>query len=334
VSRKISIKRKDFDIVSQASNGKTVTDKQAKNMNKHSIDVFGLGQCSLDYIGKVGTYPPADVKCEFSGLVIQGGGPVATALVALSRWGLSCSFSGVIGNDVFGTMIVESLVKENVDAGNIITREDCDSQFAFIISEPGRGRRTIFWRRPTGPALEPKEINYKMIKKTRILHTDGLFIKAALSACKYARENGIPVSVDAGTLRDGMLDLARFSDFFIASETFASALVGDNDPQEACYRLSELGPSVVGVTLGDKGSIALTDGEIIHQPAYPVKAIDTTGCGDVFHAGFIYGILQKWSARKSLDFAAWAAAMVSCYMGGRTGIPSIRQVNDWKRKNE
>jgi ribokinase len=333
VSRKISIKEKDFDNVSQTFKGKIVTGKKARNMNRYAIDIFGLGQCSLDYIGKVGAYPPADVKCEFSGLVIQGGGPVATALVALSRWGLSCAFSGVIGNDVFGTMITESLVKEAVDTGNIMIREDCDSQFAFIVSEPGRGRRTIFWRRPTGAALESDEVKYEMIKKARMVHTDGLFIEAALSACKFAKESGIPVSVDAGTLRDGMLDLARFSDFFITSETFASSLVGGNDPLEACYRLSELGPRVVGVTLGDRGSITLSDGVIIEQPAYSVDAIDTTGCGDVFHSGFIYGILKEWSVRKSLDFAAWTAAMVSCKMGGRTGIPSLLQVEEWKQKN-
>jgi sulfofructose kinase len=333
VSRKISIKRKDFDIVSQTFKGKIATVKQARNMNKYAMDIFGLGQCSIDYIGKVGAYPPADVKCEFSGLVIQGGGPVATALVALSRWGLTCAFSGVIGNDVFGSMITESLVKEDVDTGNIRIRENCDSQFAFIVSEPGRGRRTIFWRRPTGPPLESEEVNYEMIKKARMVHTDGLFIEAALSACKCARETGILVSVDAGTLRDGMLDLARFSDFFIASEKFASSLVGRDDPLEACHRLSELGPRMVGVTLGDRGSIAISNGEIIEQPAYSVDAIDTTGCGDVFHAGFIYGILQEWSVAKSLDFAAWAAAMVSCEMGGRTGIPSRRQVKEWKHKN-
>lgn len=301
-------------------------------MNKYTIDIFGLGQCSLDYIGKVGTYPPADVKCEFSDLVTQGGGPVATALVALSRWGLSCAFSGVIGNDLFGTMILESLAQEHVHTGNIKIREDGDSQFAFIVSEPGRGRRTIFWRRPTGMSLQPDEVDYGMIRKARMVHTDGLFIEAALSACRCARENGIPISVDAGTLREGMLDLARFSDFFIASETFATSLVGGDDPLEACYRLSELGPCVVGVTLGDRGYIALNDGEIIQQPAYPVDAVDTTGCGDVFHAGFIYGILQEWSIKKSLDFAAWTAAMVSCKMGGRTGIPSLRQVKEWEEK--
>ena len=64
--------------------------------------VWGLGQCCLDYIGKIVSYPPPDTKCEFSDMVIQGGGPVATALVALSRWGVPCAFAGVIGDDQFG----------------------------------------------------------------------------------------------------------------------------------------------------------------------------------------------------------------------------------------
>ena len=62
-------------------------------VSKRALQVFGLGQCSLDCLGKIEAFPPPDVKCEFSDRVIQGGGPVATALVALSRWGLSCSFA-------------------------------------------------------------------------------------------------------------------------------------------------------------------------------------------------------------------------------------------------
>lgn len=68
-------------------------------------EVYGLGQCSLDYIGKIKSYPPADSKCEFTGLVIQGGGPVATALAALSRWGITCALAGVVGDDPFGHQI-------------------------------------------------------------------------------------------------------------------------------------------------------------------------------------------------------------------------------------
>jgi ribokinase len=282
--------------------------------------IFGLGQCALDYIGIIEAYPPPDVKCEFANMAIQGGGVVATALVALSRWQLPCYMAGIVGDDLFGTAIADSLRKENVDTGGLIVRNGASSQFAFIVSEPGIGRRTIFWQRPTGIPLQPDELDLDVLGRSRALHTDGLFTEASLFACHTAKKAGIPVIVDAGTLREGMLEMVPLSDCFIASETFSQAVA--ENPLETCRILSGLGARFVGVTLGEKGYIALVGGRIIEKPAYPVTAIDTTGCGDVFHAGVTYGITNGWDAEKSLDLGAWAAALVSTQMGGRKGIPA------------
>jgi sugar/nucleoside kinase (ribokinase family) len=71
------------------------------------------------------------------------------------------------------------------------------------------------------------------------------------------------------------------------------------------------------------------DGDrIIERPAYPAEAVDTTGCGDVFHGGFSYGLVQGWDVDKSLDFAAWAAAKVSLKLGGRAGIPTLEEIRN------
>jgi len=295
---------------------------------KKKIQVFGLGQCCLDYIGKIEAYPPEDSKCEFSNLKIQGGGPVANALVALSRWGISCSFCGVVGDDAFGAQIKDSLDGEGVHTKNLLVRKGFDSQFAFIVAGGDNGKRTIFWRRPTGAPPQPQEIDTDLLKDVSIFHTDGLFMEASLVAVKFAESRGIPVSVDAGTLRDGMLELAERSDFFITSTKFARQLVGKDDPEKACLKLVEMGPKVIGITLGSEGYVVFFDGKIIRRPAYKVKAIDTTGCGDVFHAGFIYGTLQRWPAEKCFDFAAWAAAQVGTRLGGRDGIPAVA---DWEK---
>jgi len=288
--------------------------------------VFGLGQCSLDYIGKIDVYPPPDAKCEFTGMVVQGGGPVATALVALRRWGLPCYMAGNVGDDKFGAAILASLDSEGIDTSGIIARKGHSSQFAFIVSEAEGGRRTIFWQRPTGKPLQPDELDLAVLGKSRIFHTDGLFREASLFACKKAKEAGIPVVVDAGTLREGMLDIARFSDCFIASETFSRSL--GPDPVESCRILAGLGVNFAGVTLGANGYIALINGRVIRKPAYPSRAIDTTGCGDVFHAGVIYGLVRGWSAEKCLDCGAWAAALASTKMGGRNGIPTRQELHD------
>lgn len=293
-----------------------------------SIEVLGIGQCSLDYIGKIQAYPPADRKCEFTDMVIQGGGPVATALVALARWGVSCAFAGVLGDDLFGRMIKESLEAEGIDTLGVRVRMGTESQFAFIAAEPGLGRRTIFWRRPTGPPLTPEELDIRRIERAKILHTDGRFIDASLNACKAARGAGVPVVVDADSFHEGLVDMARVSDYFIASENFSAAFLGKENPREACYRIADLGPRVAGVTLGPRGYIALAEGRLIEKPAYRVDPVDTTGCGDVFHSGFIYGLLQGWEYDKCLDFAAWAAALVSLKMGGRSGIPTPEQIRE------
>ena len=297
-----------------------------KHMTRPSFQVYGLGQCPLDYLGKIDAYPPPDTKCEFSDLVIQGGGPAATALVALARWGLSCAFAGVLGDDLFGGMVKASLDAEGIDTSGILVRQGSDSQFAFIAAEPGIGRRTIFWRRPTGPPPKPEELNFKVIRQAKVVHTDGLFAEASIAACQVAQDAGVQVVVDAGTLREGTLDLARLSNYFLVSESFAKSLVGDNKPLHACYELAKLGPRVVGVTLGARGYVALAEGQVIKRPAYRVAAVDTTGCGDAFHAGLTYGVVQGWDIEKSLDFGAWAAAMVSLELGGRAGIPSLEEL--------
>ena len=297
-------------------------------MDQETFHVYGLGQCCLDYLGKVDRYPPPDVKHEFTNMVIQGGGPIATALVALTRWGISCTFVGLLGDDQFGHTIKATLHEEGVDTSGVLVREGSDSQFAFILAESNGGRRTIFWRRPTGPPPRPDELDYTVIRKAKVFHTDGLFPEASLAAAQAAKGASVQVVVDAGSLREGMLDLARVSDYLLASENFADSLVGKGKPLEACRQLAELGPRLVGITLGAKGYVALVEGTIIERPAYRVEAVDTTGCGDVFHAGFIYGLLKRWKVEKSLDFAAWAAAQVSLHVGGRTGIPSLEKIRE------
>jgi sulfofructose kinase len=295
-------------------------------MREKRFQVYGLGQSCLDYVGKVETYPPPDVKCEFTDMVIEGGGPVATALVALARWGVSCTFVGVLGDDQFARVVHGNLAQEGVDTSGIIVREGSASQFAFILAEPGVGRRTIFWRRPTGTPPRPEELDFSTIRQAEVLHTDGLFVEASLAAAKIAKEAGVKVVVDAGSFREGMLDLAHVSDYFLVSETFSHGLVGEGKPLDACRKLAEFGPSVVGVTLGAQGYVALTGDRIIERPAYQVEAVDTTGCGDVFHAGFTYGLIKGWQVDKCLDFAAWAAAKVSLELGGRAGIPASAQI--------
>ena len=303
-------------------------------MNQNPIDVFGLGQSALDFLGTASAYPPPDTKCELNELLTQGGGPVATALCALSRWGHHCVFSSILGDDEYGTRIKESLKQEGVDISQVVIRPESLSQIAFILVQPDNGQRTIFWRRPTGQPLSPEEVPEEYLQRARVLHTDGLLIDAALKAARTAQRYQIPTVVDAGTLRDGMLELARESNVFLASEKFGQALTGGDSPDKACQKLAELGPDVTAITLGERGFVARINGKPVHMEAYPAQPVDTTGAGDTFHAGFIHGLLSNWDAEKSLAFGAWTAARVVEHIGGRAGIPAASDFRYEEAKKE
>ena len=290
------------------------------------FDVVGIGQCCLDYIGVVDSYPPVNEKIELDTFKIEGGGPTATAMVTLSRLNVPTGFIGKISDDHFGSAIKLGLEEEGVDVSGMVEDYGKISQFAFICVEKETGHRNVFFTRGSVSPLKFDEINKDYINNCRILHLDGLMINASIKAAKYARSIGKKVSLDAGTLRgsgdSGMIELCRHTDYLVTSEKFASSYTDQStDFERALRKLKKLGPEIVCITLGKKGSIAIKDDYIIRHPAFKLKAVDTTGAGDVYHGGFLYGILKGYDIKKTLAFASFISAMKCRELGGRSGIP-------------
>lgn len=296
--------------------------------------VTGLGQCSLDYLSLVDVYPQVDTKKEVLEWHEQGGGPVATALVALSRLGVSCRFSGVTGDDEAGGKIRQSLADEGVDVTGLVKRGKSFSQLAFIAIEKGTAKRTIFWRRPSGNSLQPEELAEDFLLGSNFLLIDGLMMDASLAAVKKAREMHVPVMLDAGSAREGMFELAGLCDYVVASEVFAEGLGWELVPESLLREYALLGVKVLTITQGENGSITVSDDRIIRMPAFTVEAVDTTGAGDVFHAGYIYGLLQKWDLERVIRFASALAAVKCQQMGGRKGIPHLDEAMRFLQKQD
>jgi len=290
------------------------------------MHVTGLGQCSLDYLSLVYAYPQINTKQEVLEWHEQGGGPVATALVALSRLGISCSFCGITGDDEAGRKIRRSLKDEGVDVKGLVKRQDNSSQLAFIAVEKDTASRTIFWRRPSGKDLQPDELVEDFLCGSSLLLIDGLMMEVSLAAVKRAREMDIPVLLDAGSARPGMYELASRCDYVVTSEVFAEGLGWKLTPQALLDESEALGVKALTVTLGEEGSITVAEGRIIRMPAFKIEAVDTTGAGDVFHGGYIFGLLQGWDLERVVRFASAVAAIKCGKMGGRTGIPSLDEV--------
>lgn len=301
------------------------------------MKVNGLGQCSLDHLFIVDSYPEQNTKKEVAQLLVSGGGPVATALVSLSRLGVACGFFGITGDDESGDRIRESLRSEKVAISGLIKRRNSSSQIAYIAVEKGSGKRTVFWKRPSAEPLQPEELPDHFLDNSNMLLLDGLMAEASVHAAKKARAGGIPVMLDAGSAREGVMQLLPLCDFVVGSEEFARELTGTGDPSfplMAVQTILSCGAKTVTITLGDRGSMTSSGNELFQTPAFPVSVVDTTGAGDVFHGGYIYGLLQQWDIRDILTFASAFAALKCRHLGGRAGIVGLEEVNAFLRAQE
>ncbi len=289
------------------------------------FDVVGLGLNAVDDLCVVPHFPEFNTKVRYLSIQRQGGGQVATAMVALARWGLKTRYIGKVGDDEKGRFSLDSIRTEGVDVSHVLVEPGASSQYAFIIIDARDGERTIIWDRDERLSYREGELSRDGVCSGRILHLDGHDIPATCTAAQWAREAGIPTVIDVDKVEPGTREMIRHIDFVIGSRTFPTALTGIEDPMEALEAVAREVKGFVGMTLGRDGALAMTREGPIHCPGFPVRAMDTTGAGDVFHAGFIFGLLQDWELMRILEFANAVAAMKCTDMGGRAGIPTLSQ---------
>ena len=294
-------------------------------------DVVGLGYTATDYLAVVPHLPELDTKLEAGCLSIQGGGPVATALVTVRRLGLRPLYIGKVGDDDFGRFMLEELGKEGVDVTKVVCEKGAKSQFAFIMVDARLGHRTIVWTRGTVTRLRRGEADLSALDRCRCLMLDDLETEAGIEAAARARELGIPIVLDAGSVRDGMAELVPMCDYVVASSHFGLQYTGSDDPPWAARLIHEKTGRVAVVTAGEKGSFCAGPQGSFARKGFEVRAVDTTGAGDVFHGAFAVGILNGWDLPRVLEFSNAVAAMKCTKLGGRPGIPTFDEALEFLR---
>jgi sugar/nucleoside kinase (ribokinase family) len=160
----------------------------------------------------------------------------------------------------------------------------------------------------------------------KLLHLDGHDIHAALQCSRWAKEEGIPTVIDLDKVEPLSSELIKGVDFIITSSRFPALYTGISDREKALLELQKHTPGFLCATLGHEGAMALVDGKVIYVEGFEVKSADTTGAGDVFHAGFIYGLLRNWEVAEISRFANAVAALKCQDLGGRKGIPTLEEV--------
>lgn len=297
--------------------------------------VVGIGLSCIDLLITLPEYPREDTKMPAEALLQQGGGPVATALVALSKLGERVSYLGSIADDLFSEMMLKEFNAYGVDTGELRVKPNTTSTLAVVLINKSRGTRTIVWKRGTLPSASPEDISPDLIKKAKVLHLDGHHVDAALVGAKIAKESGCMVCLDAGNLFPRIEELVAVTDILVTSEEFALAFSGEKDPQTAGERLfNTYRPELVTITQGDRGGIYFDGKEWGEYPSFPVQVEDSTGAGDVFHGAFIYGYLKEWSLKKITRLASAVSALKCTCRGGRVGIPSLSEVNTFLARHQ
>ncbi|MDD2504082.1 MAG: PfkB family carbohydrate kinase [Clostridia bacterium] len=285
--------------------------------------IVGIGSSVHDTLMVTREFPAEDTKIQAQETFIQGGGPCATALVAASKLGVTSSYIGTLGNDIYGSYMMDDFKRYGVGIDNIIQKDDYVSFHSFVILNSSSSSRTCIWNKGTIPELQHDEINLNTIKNAELLHLDGHQLDAAIYAAGKARENGVKVSLDAGGVYPGIEKLLPLVDFLIPSEEFVLKIMDKTNIKEAAAALyAKYKPEVFIVTQGSRGGFFYNGREYERYRSFTVDAIDTNGAGDVFHGAFIAGYVKGMDIRKTIHFASAVAALKCTQIGARNSVPS------------
>ena len=291
------------------------------------VDLVGVGLNATDTVIPLTTYPERGSKTEYSTITTLPGGQVATTVVACQHWGLRTRYVGKLGDDLAATLHREAFSHAGVET-HIITVPGTPSAQSLILVD-AEGERTVLCRRDSEDRLTllPRDLKREWITNARALHVDGHDTEAAILAASWAREANIPVIADLDELYPNVEDLIRNVDYLIVSRDFPSRLVSEPDLEQALRKMHRrYNCRLAAATLGPEGVLAFDGKQLLHVPAFRVPVVDTTGAGDIFHAGFIYALLQNWPLDRQLEFACAAAALNCTAVGARGGIRPLEDI--------
>lgn len=293
------------------------------------FDAVALGLNAADHLIVVPYYPGFNSKIELLSHTLAPGGQCATAMVALARLGMRTRYIGKVGSDDMGRFQIRSLESEGVEASGVTIEDGAESQIAFIVIDEASGERTVIWHRDERLMISGSEVDKAAVTSGRVLLLDGHNLAASIAAARFAREAGIPTVLDIDNIYAGSEELLPLIDFLVSSTSFPLKMTQESDLQTALRKLSEMtGSLFVAATLGQDGVLAYFRDRFIHSPAFTVDCKDTTGAGDAFHGGFIYGLLAGLSVEETLRFANAVAALKCRAIGARTALPSLEEVNE------
>lgn len=327
--------------------------EKARATAQRPLDVLGIGECSADLVLKLPTGVSLSQalpdKLSATGFLQLGGGQIATAMVAAQRLGLRTALSTAVGDDARSAQLLQELAQEGVQLTAVQLCTGLPSRTALLLVDAAGDRRVLEWRDP-GLSLPMTRLTPDLIASARVLHVDLTYPQASLHAAALAKQLGTLISVDLDRATPEAAQLLALADLCVVSEEFPRLLTGQPDPEQAARHFAKACGGLPVVTRGAAGCIALlsTTSAMRTAPQHtklvvpaltPPMLLDTTACGDTFHAALIAALLQTATAesdaladhRAQQQLTTWlhfacAAAALKCRDLGRRGCPTAAEV--------
>ncbi|MGH8630738.1 MAG: carbohydrate kinase family protein [Burkholderiales bacterium] len=300
------------------------------------VEVAVLGDVNVDVLIAIPAYPPPGGDALTEHITIQAGGSAANTAIALAKLGVTAKLIARAGDDVWAELGLRALAEAGVDLGAVQSDDQASTGMFFIPVTPD-GERTMFGHRGANARTDPVAIGPDALGRARILHVSGYAFleapqrEAAWRAVGLAKQNGVAISLDTGLqpalrLAGEMRRLLPHLAVCVLGLDEAQALVGGDSPAGAAAALIERGVQTVGLKLGARGCLLADASRVVHLPSFEVATVDTTGAGDAFSAGLLFGRLRGLSLPASGILATALGGLATTAWGGGSALPGRAEV--------
>jgi sugar/nucleoside kinase (ribokinase family) len=300
------------------------------------MDILCLGQFTTDIVVKgIDELPEKGKSIFVDKIELYNGGCACNTAIDLANLGIYTGVIGKVGKDTFGDFLISLLTKHKIDVRGL--KQDSESNTSStVVLVSSDGERTFLHYSGTNAKLTIEDIDFNLIKETKILHVAAIYLLPALDGMpiaqilREAKDIGIITSLDTawdakGQWLEKIEPSLPFVDFFLPNIEEASMISGKDSPEEIVKFFLSYGVKVVGLKMGDKGCYIQSKDKRLYVPAFKVKAVDTTGAGDAFVAGFLTGILKGWDLEFIGLFANAVGACSVMETGASQGVKSLEE---------
>lgn len=295
------------------------------------MNILCVGHAAFDTTVPVLEYPIENTKNRMNARVENGGGPANNAAYLLGKWGMNTYFAGIVGKDINGEKIKKELESVNVNTKYLEMNAEHTTTTSFIVANQSNGSRTIMTYRPSKMKMHKIDIK----EQIDVILIDGQEYEFSMDVLKKYPD-AITI-IDAGRDTDEVIDLCHLVKYIVCSKDFAEKVSGvkidynDFNTLKNAYHIldKKFINSEIVITLESNGCLYKSDNQIRIMPSLEVKAIDSTGAGDIFHGAFTYAISNNYAFEDCLKIANIAGAISVTRLGSRASMPEKDEMKEY-----